>query len=146
MAKSKEPRSCGVILVCGDPIKSFLLMRHADRWDLPKGHVDPGETEIECALREMEEETGIHRSLVQLDQAFQYIQEYEVSAARYGGNKEQTYLKKLTIFLARVEQEHEIEHTEHLGSEWLPWKPPHQIQGRTIDPLLKQLEAYLHNQ
>ncbi|MEL7161300.1 MAG: NUDIX domain-containing protein, partial [Bacteroidota bacterium] len=30
-----------------------------NRWDLPKGHVDPGETNLECALRELEEETGV---------------------------------------------------------------------------------------
>jgi ADP-ribose pyrophosphatase YjhB (NUDIX family) len=29
-------------------------------WSLPKGHVEPGETEEEAAIREVEEETGIH--------------------------------------------------------------------------------------
>ncbi|MFN9976001.1 MAG: NUDIX domain-containing protein, partial [Phycisphaerae bacterium] len=49
----KQPLSCGFLIVKGDPIDSFLLMRHPKRWDLPKGHVDPGETEMECALREL---------------------------------------------------------------------------------------------
>jgi len=30
-----------------------------DDWTLPKGKVDPGETEEEAALREVEEETGV---------------------------------------------------------------------------------------
>ena len=51
--------SYGVLIVRGEPIDSFLLMRHATRWDLPKGHIDEGETEIQCALRELVEETGI---------------------------------------------------------------------------------------
>ena len=55
----KQPRSCGFLIVAGDPVQSFLLMKHADRWDLPKGHVDPGETDMEAALRELEEETGM---------------------------------------------------------------------------------------
>ena len=29
-------------------------------WSLPKGHVEPGATEEEAAIREVEEETGIH--------------------------------------------------------------------------------------
>ncbi len=53
-----EVRSCGVLVTLGDPIDRFLLMRHKDRWDLPKGHVDPGESDMETALREMVEETG----------------------------------------------------------------------------------------
>lgn len=37
----------------------LLLMRRYDRWDLPKGKVEPGETLAQAALRETEEETGI---------------------------------------------------------------------------------------
>ncbi|MEL7266668.1 MAG: NUDIX domain-containing protein, partial [Planctomycetota bacterium] len=52
-----------MLILAGDPLKSapnaFLLMRHAKRWDLPKGHSDPGETLIQTALRETQEETGI---------------------------------------------------------------------------------------
>lgn len=35
----------------------FILRR--GKWDLPKGKLDPGETLPECALREVQEETGI---------------------------------------------------------------------------------------
>ncbi|MCR9120491.1 MAG: NUDIX domain-containing protein, partial [bacterium] len=59
-------RSCGVLLFRTAPAESFLLMEHADRLDLPKGHVDADETDLECALREMEEETGIDRSQVKI--------------------------------------------------------------------------------
>lgn len=38
----------------------FLLMRRLGKWDLPKGKVDRGETPSEGALRETEEECGIH--------------------------------------------------------------------------------------
>jgi 8-oxo-dGTP pyrophosphatase MutT (NUDIX family) len=30
-----------------------------DDWSLPKGKVDPGESDADCALREVEEETGL---------------------------------------------------------------------------------------
>jgi 8-oxo-dGTP diphosphatase len=34
-----------------------------DDWSLPKGKVDPGETDEEAALREVEEETGVRSRL-----------------------------------------------------------------------------------
>ncbi len=140
---TRVPRSCGVILVCGEPVRSFLLMKHADRWDLPKGHVDPGETDLECALRETEEETGIHQSFIRIDPNFQYEQQYEVSASRYGGPAKEFVTKTLMLFLGYVEKEYTIVTTEHDDCHWFKWSPPHQIQERAIDPMLRALEEYL---
>ncbi len=41
------------------PDGSMLLILRNGRWDLPKGKVEPGETLLLAALREVEEETGI---------------------------------------------------------------------------------------
>ncbi len=38
----------------------YLLISRNGLWDLPKGHQDPGEEIETTALREVEEETGIH--------------------------------------------------------------------------------------
>lgn len=51
--------SCGIILVNK---KSEILLIHATsqwHWDIPKGTKLPGETEIQTAIRELKEETGI---------------------------------------------------------------------------------------
>lgn len=37
----------------------MLLIKRNGRWDLPKGKVEAGETLVQAALREVEEETGI---------------------------------------------------------------------------------------
>lgn len=132
--------SCGVLIVRGDPIEQFLLMRHADRWDLPKGHVDPGETDRECALRELVEETGIAADDIDLDSDFLFTQQYYVQYKRTGGERR---LKTLKIYLARLIREVPIVVTEHLGYEWFDWSPPHAIQPQTIDPLLASVASYL---
>jgi 8-oxo-dGTP pyrophosphatase MutT (NUDIX family) len=36
-----------------------LFIFRRGKWDLPKGKLDPGETFEQCALREVEEETGV---------------------------------------------------------------------------------------
>lgn len=37
----------------------YLMMYRRGRWDLPKGHIEPYESSEICALREVEEETGL---------------------------------------------------------------------------------------
>lgn len=37
----------------------WLIMFRRDKWDLPKGKIDAGETPEICAIREVEEETGL---------------------------------------------------------------------------------------
>ncbi len=39
--------------------QEILLIFRRDTWDLPKGHIDPGETPEQAALREVREETGL---------------------------------------------------------------------------------------
>ncbi len=118
-------------------------MKHKDRWDLPKGHVDPGETDLEAALRELEEETGITKAEVELDSSFLFKHEYEVSGKRYTGEPKSRINKTLLIYLGYIPKEREQNLTEHPDYEWMEWKPPHKIQAKTIDPLLAQLSDYL---
>lgn len=37
----------------------YLLISRSGLWDLPKGHLEPGEDIRECSLREVQEETGV---------------------------------------------------------------------------------------
>lgn len=139
---SKEnPVACGFLIICETPSRSFLLMKHPDRWDLPKGHLEDGETELECAFRELEEETGITSELVEVNDGFQYELNYPVDLSRYGGSGR--VLKRVVLFLGTVKRIPEVQTTEHGGFHWFPWNPPHQIQEQTIDPLLQAAANYL---
>ncbi len=134
-----EIKSCGFLIYRDDPRRSFLLMRHPDRWDLPKGHVDPGESDLECALRELEEETGIFSTQIAIQDSFQFTYHYTVNTPRHGNVPKP---KVLIIFLAKLLEHVEIVLTEHDGFEWFDWNPPHQIQTKTIDPLLNELDDF----
>lgn len=135
-----EPlKSCGVLVYRGEPIESFLLMRHPTRFDLPKGHVDPGESEIECALRELDEETGITAKDIDIDPTFRFTTCYPVRSKRRGG---ELCDKTLVVFLGKLVRPVEVRPTEHPEFLWVPWSPPHSIQKQTIDPLLAAAERH----
>jgi 8-oxo-dGTP pyrophosphatase MutT (NUDIX family) len=66
-------RSCGFLVLKksleGTPAH-FLLMKHPNRYDLPKGHQEEGETDLDTAFRELWEETGIQREMVEVLEGF----------------------------------------------------------------------------
>jgi 8-oxo-dGTP pyrophosphatase MutT (NUDIX family) len=64
-----ETSAGGLVLDRRGPEANGALIGRLDRrgrllWSLPKGHVEPGETEQEAAIREVSEETGIRGSVV----------------------------------------------------------------------------------
>ena len=71
----------------------LLLLRSVDRWCLPKGHFDPGESLPETALRETGEETGLRD--VQLDKEVG-----EVSFRFYRDRDRRNVHKSVVYFLA----------------------------------------------
>ncbi len=50
--------SAGGVLVRGDEVL-LISPSGGDHWQLPKGHIEPGETLEETAVREVREETGV---------------------------------------------------------------------------------------
>ena len=61
-----KEKSCGMVVLDKDKDELKVLLVHHNRghWGLPKGHVEENETEIETALRETLEETGIKARVV----------------------------------------------------------------------------------
>eukprot|EP01087_Luapelamoeba_hula_P023242 TRINITY_DN8506_c0_g1_i1.p1 TRINITY_DN8506_c0_g1~~TRINITY_DN8506_c0_g1_i1.p1 ORF type:complete len:600 (-),score=93.21 TRINITY_DN8506_c0_g1_i1:85-1863(-) len=138
----KQFKSCGVLVFTSfDPAKErkFLLLRKKGdlSYDLPKGHLETGETEIDCALRELVEETGIKRENIRIDPTFLYKNVYYPTYKRLGGEQVE---KSIWLYLAEWNEAAgpvpDVVLTEHSGFEWITWQPPHSITKNTIDPLL----------
>ena len=87
----------------------FLLIQHqAGHWAFPKGHADPGESALETAKRELEEETGIRDYEVLEEPSFvehySFVQESVPSSVKhYAFAKEGELIEKtVTYFVAFV--------------------------------------------
>jgi 8-oxo-dGTP diphosphatase len=67
MAQHVVRAAGGVVLRDGDGTPEVVVVHRPryDDWTLPKGKVEAGESDEECALREVEEETGLRCELVE---------------------------------------------------------------------------------
>lgn len=143
---SREITAAGILLMTRCQPHSaigrkFLLLRHPDRWDLPKGHTEAGETLHQTALRETQEETGITSDRIELDANFRFSLSYPIRSKR-SGDKEVT--KTVYYFLGFIESPMEIDCPEHEGYRWFDW-PTGPIQGQTVDPLLDAVARHLRS-
>ena len=128
--------AAGIVVFARTDPPSFLLLRHADRWDLPKGHAEAGESPVATALRETNEETGIATEDIELDDSFRWVVEYDIRSQRHGHCR-----KRVTYFLGYVPHQCVPQLTEHIGFRWFDW-PPAPIQMQTIDPLVDAVKHH----
>ncbi len=102
-------KSAGIILFRrnGNAVR-FLLIKNAahGHWDFPKGHIDPGEDEMQAALRETREECGIA--------ALEIVPDFrEVITYKVGANQ-----KEVAYFLAEAKTEDITLSDEHTDWRW----------------------------
>lgn len=103
-------KSCGVVpyrIVNGKPEFLLLFQRFSKTWSFPKGHMEPGESEAQTALRELKEESGLDATLISLSRI---SIEYNISPL---------ICKQVVLFLGQVQGKTELQEQEILKHQWV---------------------------
>eukprot|EP00123_Amoebidium_parasiticum_P020119 comp42207_c0_seq1/m.47455 comp42207_c0_seq1/g.47455 ORF comp42207_c0_seq1/g.47455 comp42207_c0_seq1/m.47455 type:complete len:162 (-) comp42207_c0_seq1:411-896(-) len=94
----------GVVPFCVEDKHAFYLLvkHHAGHWGFPKGHAEAGETNIACALREFEEETGIAGTEVNLHENIIFSSRYVCEKYRKRWGETRRLDKSVVLYLGRL--------------------------------------------
>lgn len=137
--KMRKIYSAGFLLfkTTGEKKYQFLLLKKYNlEIDLPKGHLEFGETALKAAIRELGEETGITDNYI-IDDNFIFENIYYPYYKRFNfyrkdilihsqNNRFQAKVeKKLTVHLGKLLIDRPLIMSEHLSSQWLDYNPPH---------------------
>jgi putative (di)nucleoside polyphosphate hydrolase len=124
-----------------------------EAWQMPQGGTDPGEDSREAALRELEEETGIRRKLVEIVTCASRQLDYDLPAdligklwkGRYRGQRQTWYLAR---FLGHDRDVNiETQEPEFRAWRWIDhWELPRLIvpfKRALYEAVLEEFSDYL---
>ncbi|MDD7607418.1 MAG: NUDIX domain-containing protein [Candidatus Enterosoma sp.] len=131
----KTERSYGAVVYKLSDNKILYLIEHMvlGHISLPKGHIEKGETEEECAIREIKEETGLD---VILDTSFRETISYSTA---------KDVMKDVTFFTALINSDKIFPQKEEVNRiEFLPYDEADKILTYQTDrDVLYKADKYL---
>ena len=93
----------------------LVVNQRGTSWSLPKGHIDPGESKLQAAIREIEEESGIRRLTYVKD-----LGSYSRYRIGLGSKEDMGELKTLHMFLFTTDEERlKPVHADHPEVRWV---------------------------
>jgi len=110
-----KQRSAGFIVFHRmEKIPSFLVLQYAyasRHWDFPRGGVEPGESDLDTAYREIEEETGL--------KDLQVIEGFSETSSWNFKHEGQLVFKEAIYFIAETKTKDIKLSSEHIQYRWL---------------------------
>lgn len=103
-------------VVVGPDGQVVVVNQNGNSWSLPKGHLEPGETDLAAAIREINEESGI-TNLELIEKLGTYTR------YRIGLNKaeDKNISKTITLFLFKTNQDELLpKDPDNPEARWLP--------------------------
>ena len=131
--RTKCVKCAGGIVINKNKEVAIVNQNH-NSWSLPKGHIDPGESKLEAAKREIYEETGI----IDL-KLIKYIGEYNRYRIALDGGDDKSELKTIYIFLFHSNQK-KLEPIDPSNPE-AKWIKYNEIKNLLTHP--KDIEFYM---
>ena len=130
--------SAGVVVVRPDGDEwLFLLLRAFRYWDFPKGMLEPGETPMQAALREVTEETTLTGLKFFLGEQFTETGPYSHGkTARY-------YLAVSDVGLVSLPVNPELGRAEHNEYRWVPAREARALLSPRVLDVLDWAETLL---
>jgi bis(5'-nucleosidyl)-tetraphosphatase len=112
-----KEHSAGIVLYRSDDNSSnlILLLHYGNgHWDFPKGNIEVNETQIQAAVRELEEETGINR--------FRLVPGFKETLVYNYKKKSAQVAKTVTFYLGITTISKVVLSSEHIGYVWLTYQ------------------------
>lgn len=107
-------------------IREYLVLKYpSGHYDFPKGHMEPGESESQTLLREVEEETGLSNVKISSERAtikYYYVAKGNEYRKRKKTGVGQYIFKQVHFYPAEAETKKVIISHEHVGYVWLTYK------------------------
>ena len=94
----RKTRSAGGVVTNSEG-EVLVVSQRGTSWSLPKGHIDPGESPLAAARREIHEESGISQL-----ELVRELGTYERQKIGLDGGDDPSELKIITMFLFRTNQ------------------------------------------
>ncbi|HDD70616.1 MAG TPA: NUDIX domain-containing protein [Candidatus Woesearchaeota archaeon] len=139
----KKEESAGIIIYKENKInkkkqRKYLLLHYgAGHWGFSKGHIEKGETSMEAAQRELEEETGIKK--------FQTEKGFKEEMTYFFRKNNELIHKNVTFYLAKVSHAKIRLSYEHKGYKWQTYEEALQtLTFKDSKELLKKAEVFLN--
>jgi len=118
--RRESHHSAGIVLFRDDPERSFLLLRSAltrrPVWEFPKGAIEAGETTLQAAERELQEEAGLSAADYEVLDGFEDVERYFFTRGR--GADQLLIRKQVTYYVARWKQGEIVISSEASRFQW----------------------------
>src|SRR4030042_1347279 len=139
-------KSAGAVIFRKEDNKiKYLLLQYPSStkspkvyWDLPKGHIEKGEKELDTVKREVEEETGL--------KDIDFIERFKETIKyffRWGGKN---ILKFVTFYLAETDKKEVRISEEHTEFKWLPYEEAiERLSHKNAKEILRKANDFLNS-